>query len=516
MESQAPSPECAVAAQEALPPLVRTVRTATWALVLMTILLIPLRIMGYGFLPTDDALRHTAKAVSGKPWSEILVMRPDLTIDHNPGWHAILGRIHGLTGMDTDGLVSFSVIALFVLFLCSALPWIRRPEAWILALLLLAFTGQNPIGRLLFGRPFILSMAVLVVLLSLWSAGERKGDWRWRVPVSAALIATAVWIHGSWYLFVVPVAAFVAARRLREAAGLGASWLAGSLAGATLTGKPIEFLVGHLRIVTSAFGRNDLQRMLVAEFQPTDGLILVVTIVALMLLLLRINEPNVLARVLRDPVFLCAMLGWLLGLQVGRFWHDWGMPALSLWLARELARVTESGCRSNPLRRLALGAFACASFFLVTTSDYGGRWTYNLTATYLTREDAETAEWLPEKGGIIYSDDMKVFYRTFFKNPHGDWRYILGYEATLMPPEDLEVYRKIQWNFGDAKAFAPWVKKMRPEDRLVLIRPRSGKPDIPELEWEYVVTQTWVGRLPRESGGPGATNPPPPAIRAPQ
>jgi len=46
-------------------------------LVLATLLFIPLRILGEGYWPRDDALHHAAKAVSGKDWSEILVLRAD-------------------------------------------------------------------------------------------------------------------------------------------------------------------------------------------------------------------------------------------------------------------------------------------------------------------------------------------------------------------------------------------------------------------------------------------------------
>jgi len=60
--------------------------------------------------------------------------------------------------------------------------------------------------------------------------------------------------------------------------------------------------------------------------------------------------------------------------------------------------------------------------------------------------------WLPEKGGILYSSDMTIFYQTFFKNPNADWRYILGFEPALMPDEDFRCFNKIMWNYGDAKS----------------------------------------------------------------
>ena len=49
----------------------RYVPLAVWLVVALVILAIPLKIISYGYLPGDDALRHCAKAVSGKPWTEI-------------------------------------------------------------------------------------------------------------------------------------------------------------------------------------------------------------------------------------------------------------------------------------------------------------------------------------------------------------------------------------------------------------------------------------------------------------
>jgi len=92
---------------------------------------------------------------------------------------------------------------------------------------------------------------------------------------------------------------------------------------------------------------------------------------------------------------------------------------------------------------------------------------------------------------------MSTFYHTFFKNPNGDWRYILGFEPTFMPAEDLKIYRNIQWNYGETKAYLPWVKKMRPEDRLALLKGPSNKPDLKGLEWHYAAGGIWLGRLPR-------------------
>ena len=146
--------------------------------------------------------------------------------------------------------------------------------------------------------------------------------------------------------------------------------------------------------------------------------------------------------------------------------------------------------------------------FLAITNDSGGRWTSNLTQQYLTADNPDLNGWLPEKGGIFYSTDMALFYQTFFKNPHGNWRYMLGFEPTWMPKEDFDVYHSVLWNFGVAKAYEPWVGKMQPADRLVIRGGVGEAPGIPQLEWEYSVSGVWIGRLPR-------TNAPPPAPMIP-
>jgi hypothetical protein len=128
-------------------------------------------------------------------------------------------------------------------------------------------------------------------------------------------------------------------------------------------------------------------------------------------------------------------------------------------------------------------------------------------------EHPELEGWMPDKGGIFYSADMSLFYQTFFKNPDGDWRYILGFESTFMPEEDFKVFHSVLWNNGDGKAYAPWVKKMRPQDRLVVRGGGTGQPDIPGLDWYYGVSGVWLGRVPRTNSiaipvTTAVTNPP--------
>ena len=68
----------------------RYVPLAVWAIAIFTVLAIPLKIIGYGYLPMDDILGDSAKAVSGKPWPEILVFGSSFQIDPQFGWNLFL------------------------------------------------------------------------------------------------------------------------------------------------------------------------------------------------------------------------------------------------------------------------------------------------------------------------------------------------------------------------------------------------------------------------------------------
>jgi len=109
----------------------------------------------------------------------------------------------------------------------------------------------------------------------------------------------------------------------------------------------------------------------------------------------------------------------------------------------------------------------------------------------------EHSGWLPDSGGILYCVNMSVFYQTFFTNPKGDWRYVLGYEPSFMRPEDYAVYEELCRTRNAVHATAPWVNKMTPADRLVFVSGPKPTPGIPQLEWYYAATNLWVGRIPR-------------------
>jgi hypothetical protein len=199
----------------------------------------------------------------------------------------------------------------------------------------------------------------------------------------------------------------------------------------------------------------------------------------------------------RDPAFWLACMSWMLGFKVARFWVDWGWPALMVVLAWDLQLLMESRLAADSLKRLLLVCVLGAATYLGITCDFNSRWTSALTQQYLVESDPDLKGWMPDKGGIFYTVDMSLFYQTFYKNPNGDWRYMLGFEPTWMPKEDFDIYHKILWNFNDGKAYKSWIDQMTPADRLAVRGGGGGTPDIPGLEWKYAVSGIWIGRLPQ-------------------
>ena len=465
-------------------------------IIICGMLLIPLKIIGYGYLPVDDALRHCAKIISGKDWSQILVLRPEARMDNHPGWHAILGFVHNLTGSGADGLVIFSVVSLFLLFCLVPVFFLRRPEAWLCALLVVILTSFTFIGRLLFGRPFIVTMSLVLVFCLLWKKLKEKNNLFGAMALFTALVAVDTWIHVSLPLLAIPIIALFLAREFRAGTLFTAAVALGIILGAMMTGHPYLFLKQNIVQMHTALGKYTPTKLLVSELQPFSGDVLTVGVVICLLIWRRLRGSwNV--NVIDNPVFILAVIGWILGFVIIRFWLDWGLPAILVWIAYEFQSALNKYMGFSSVRRILLAAIVMITFYLAVTADIGSRWTYKLTTDYIDIENEKQAQWLPEPGGIIYSDDMSVFYDTFFKNPNAPWRYILGYESTLMPQEDLAILRKIQWNNGAYESFKPWVKKMRPQDRLVLRRSYAEEPKIPGLEWYYIATDTWIGRLPR-------------------
>jgi hypothetical protein len=465
------------------------------AFALVVVVVTALRVLALGYLPHDDALRHAAKAVSGRPWSEILLLRPGFELDSNPGWHALLGALHRLFGLGPVDLVIVSVVLLFVAFSLGPILVLRRPEAWLLALLLANVLEPGNVVRLFSGRPFLVSSAIVPLVLLLWPKLEEPRPWR-ALALFAACGALSCWVHGSYYLLALPVLAVAAAGRWRAAVRLAGAFAVGILVGAVLTGHPIGHLAQMVRHGYVSAGAARSSDALVTEFQPFDGRALAVLAFLALLAWRRFSRPEAIAP-WRDPVVVMTALCWALGYVAGRFWVDWGVAALMTLAAVETEAALEARPAGESRWPLAVLVASGVLVVLALGADIQQRWTLQVGRPFLSRQNPTHAPWLPEPGGVAYSPEMGVFYALFFANPDGPWRYALGFEPALMRPEDYAVYRDVKRSRGDFAAYVPWLARMRPEDRLYVQYRSNAAPPIPGLEWFQPTFTIWAGRLPR-------------------
>ena len=467
--------------------------TVLRAAVLTVLVVVPLRVIAQGYLPVDDALRHVGKAVSGRPWADVLLLRPEITLDSNPGWHVVLRVLHTVLGLGPVDLLVVSVVGLFLLLSLGPVLLLRRPEAWLLALVMVGICDPWLIYRWLCGRPFLLTSAIVPLFCLAWTRLEgprARAGWT-AFAVSAAL---ATWIHGSYYLLALPVLALLLAQRWRVALRLGGAFAVGILAGALLTGHPLGHLWQMLLHGYLAVGVPRPTANLVSEFRPFEGHAeAVIAFVAL--LVWRTRQRPEAPPPWRDPAVMLTAATWALGFVAARFWTDWAAPALASVAAVELEAALERHASSSRATTAALLAGA-AVLLLSTSADLQGRWSDQTQRVFLSRRNPTHVPWLPQPGGIAYSAEMDVFYGLFFTNPDAPWKYVLGFEPAIMRPEDYRVYCDIKRTKGATEAYLPWVERMRPQDRLYVVQRSNVPPSIPGLEWFQPVYAIWVGRRP--------------------
>lgn len=375
----------------------RYVPLAAWAIVILVILAIPLKITSYGYLPEDDALRHAAKAVSGKSWQDVLVLGPGFR-DQNFVWHAFLRQIHLWSHCGTDGLVTFEVVGLFVLLGWSFLPWLKRPEAWLITLTTVAVTTEM-MQRFMYGRPFLLTMSGVVIILCAWQFSNPSPP-TWRTAAwMTGVMAFCTLVHGVWYLWGLVVVAFFLARQFRWGGMVAIAWLAGAFLGAAFTGHPVDSLCYAVEIARRTIALHDLEHTLVTELQPFAGDVLTLTAFGGLLVLRQMGGFK--SRPLgSNPAFWLACICWVLGFKALRFWNDWGRPALMVLLTYDLQLFLQIRFAADSFKRLALTCGLAAATYMAATSDLGSRWTQNLMWSYLAPDNPDLIGWLPDKDGI--------------------------------------------------------------------------------------------------------------------
>lgn len=456
-----------------------------------TLFLIPLKITRYGLVPGGDMRRHVAKVFTDKNYTQIVVLRPGYTVDHSPGWEWLLKFLHQKANWGPDALVAFSIISTMLVVLLAGLPWVGRPEAWLGALLAQLLAVPEFMTRLIQARPYLLTEGIFIAVLFSWTKWRlEKPGWA-KLSLTAVAITVSVWMHGAWYLWILPIGAFFLARWWYECAGLTACWIAGVCAGALLTGRPVDFLTTNLFMAMEVFREGVPQWMLVGEFQPSAGEFATLVLVTLVFLWRKETGKDL----LRSPLIWMIAISWILGLRADRSWADWGLPAVLVWLAIQFDEIMKGWWADDSFKRIVVGGLIAVPLFFQSTNDLDQRYTSHLGEVFLDASDPSLRGWLPEGNGIFYSADMGFFYNTFFKNPQADWRYILGFEPALMPDADRVIFRQIQRTHGAYRAYEPWIDKMRTSDRLEISSP--SQPDLPRLQWRNVTGDIWIGRLPK-------------------
>ncbi|MEI6781385.1 MAG: hypothetical protein WCQ21_10750 [Verrucomicrobiota bacterium] len=454
-----------------------------WIWVLGLILAVPALVLWLGFLPPDDGLRHCAKAVSGRPWSDVVLLRPGMTLDHNVGWHGFLGAVHWVTGWGPQGLLAFSILLSFATFNTVGFVVSRTTWGWLLALVGVSLLGGSFVTRLWLGRPFFVMLAVWLVLLKLWDAAPCRPR---TLLITTSLIALSTWVHGAWYLFFFLVPPLLLVRGLGGAGRYFACCCVGSGVGVGLSGngvERVELVVGIVTGVTKSVVVGRGEAPLVKEFlpMPHQAAWLIVVLLLGGVLLLRCAGKSF-REVCWNLPFLTAMLALGVGLKVGRFWLDLGAPACCLWLAE--------GFRKGPMQlgiakakfALVLGWVCACPALICGGIDKSPLW-----------DPATPPEYLPQPGSVVFNGNMGTFMRAYFENPWLNYRFAVGYEPTLSPPE---IYRGIApiWNKPDNPgSYEPWVALMQSNDLLTL-RKDSVPPPVPGVAWRECGPHFWVGR----------------------
>jgi hypothetical protein len=459
------------------------------------VILTPIRILSLGYFPLDDAKRHAAKVISGKSWQDILVLRDDIKMDSHPGWNLFLQSIHKLSRWNAKELVVFSVVFLFVFVVMLPLLLVRKPESWVFAVVAAVVIYSSMATRLLSGRPFLIGVFFVVYSCFRWREISEK-KMKYTIPVALIVLSAAgTWIQSTWYLMLLPVLSFACARQWRGAFRLAATTLGGVAIGACLTGKPLLYLTSTNSHAYRAFSLIP-HDALVFEFLPLMEWWqpLVAAIVVLIARQALRKEKKTL---LRNPVLFLAGIGYGLAFFSARFWSDWGLPAFTVWMAMELEALKMPEFMNGWRPRMVWSLLVAILFYQCFVNHPARNWKKCRIVWNISPIMANAPEWLPEKGGILYNYDMQFFYDTFFLFPHAPWRYMLGFEPTMMPDNDLQTYAAIMSPDCSYESFGPWVRKMTVADRLFLTHHSpSYQPEIPGLQWRCFGPGLWIGRLP--------------------
>lgn len=469
-------------------------------IILAILFYLPFKIYSIGYTPTDDSNRHVVFSMADRTWEDILTIDKGLESDHNAGWHFFLRLIHKVFSLNKLELLFFASISLFILFNMAGIMISPNKAAWFVTLMIIFIVQKDFFGRLLCGRPFLISCAATLILLKYWFLPVKEDE----KPISKSKIyiisivslTLSVWLHGSWYIFLLLPASLLLAGQIKKSLELGFLILVSTLIGAYLTGEFKEFLNFHFSATFNIFTERVYNWQLVSEFAEGDisSFWLIVCFSVIILLLktnrLKLNELS------REPIFIGILLSWLASIKVIRFWVDWGNIFFMFWLTYKLSDLIKlmESTKKTFFRWFLFLFILISNAILIPQANWDQR--KERQGKIADFSKMELSDYRPDDGGIVYNDSMATFYLNYFENPDARYRYVIGFEPAIVPAENRSVFRDIVYTDFHFKSYEPWIKKLTNKDRIFTTVDISK--NYPQLDWIKAANKLWIGKLPKQ------------------
>ncbi len=437
-------------------------------------LLIPLKIIGYGYTPSGETRVLHARMVTHKDWASLTKADKNQLTAPYQGWVWAGSWMNKLFGLDAETCMICSIVTYMALCFALAFCW-SRPEAWTFTLLLVHIAVPSFVVFLSRGHPDLLIVMGLIALLIV---GQRPATIRGNLTI-ALLSAILVFLVSAWpFLFWLGLSLLLV-RAYRN------GWV---LLGSCLCATLVRCFTAMNSWPTfwrpwCALGWSDYE-------SPHSGLLRFALLI-LVLIPWFAGSWRRLKPVLWRADVLVAIAGALLGCYARSFWWLMGLPAGMVWIGSMLHDLFQRGQRQYEVLRLAWTVFLGLALYLAMTGDLRGRWTNCLLEGELSRADPLQADWLPGHDGIVYSDSPEVFYQLYFRHLRESWRYLPGFRAQGLSQKDRAILDRLQ---EDPRAWQSWIARMRPQDRAILKKCFSEFDGIPGLTWYYAATELWIGR----------------------
>ncbi len=345
------------------------------------------------------------------------------------------------------------------------------------------------------GRAFGFTIFALFSFWALWPLVVEERRLKPTLAAIALLAAGSTWVHGAWYLLALPVGATFFSGHWRASARFAGAIAIGIFAGALITFHPFEHLWHQAHNLLGVIFRTDSLQNPVGEFQPNPVRIPLVLFFSIHMLM-RLFNRDWKGVPLNHPAFLLGLICWILGLKMARFWYDWGILSMVFWYALEWQKILEIRVLHNAWRRLLFSLLLCCAFFTALGHNQFNRWSVNTTLDYAYLKDSNAfQDWLPGENGLVYSNSMGVFFNFSHLFPESSWSYVLGLEPAHMNKDNVQIFRAYRKN-RDLRDLRPWAAKLRPQDRLILFTGSAKTPPLPQLEWQFLPPQCWIGKPP--------------------